>query len=479
VGLGAAVVKAASGVSLAYSQVYAARGSGQGLRETSAKRLLEAGTKRTAQAAGARLAVCVRTFENSVESGLLAELRALAQLVPLALGLIFVSAPLAVGGMAALLVFAATLSYARRHLRRAHHFAQRSALDLHAGVDELVSHLDLLRSYGAGSRALCMLRNAGTKAMRLEARAESLRAALSGGNEVLGALGLVLLIALLGRDAAPLADGTVIAFAAVFFMAYRPLRDLADARSNCVRGAVALAELDQLANHVPPTRPAAELGFRPTTLSLEDFGAARGGPRVTVQVAQGQLVGLAGPTGSGKTTLLRCILGLEAAVGRIRLDTIDCSAAGVGPGARPLAWVPQDAPLVTGTVHDNVAVFAPRQSATVDVDAALARVGATQLAQLGAEVVGPGGRPLSGGERRLVSLARAVASGHGILLLDEPTEGLDADSERRVHHALCALSEDHAVLVVSHRPNTLALCERVVRLEHEGNDASPQTLAAE
>ncbi|HMR06014.1 MAG TPA: ABC transporter ATP-binding protein [Polyangiaceae bacterium] len=480
VGLGAAVVKAVSGVSLAYSQVYAARGSGQGLREASAERLLAAGATGTPQGTGARLAVCVRTFENSVENGLLAEVRALAQLVPLALALIFVSASLAVGGMAALLVFAATLSYARRHLRRAHQSAQRSALEVHAGVDELVSHLDLLRSYGAGSRVLQMLRLAGTKAMKMEARAESLRAGLSGGNEVLGALGLVLLIVLVGHSGAFVTDGTVVAFAAVFFMAYRPLRDLADARSHCARGGVALAELDRLAHRSPTPRSAPAREFRPTSLVLQEFGAARGGPRVSVRVEQGQILGLAGPTGSGKTTLLRCILGLEASVGQLLLDGTDCHAAGVGPRERPLAWVPQDAPLVTGTIRDNVAVFALREQSAIDVDAVLARVGAQHLAALGQEIVGPGGRPLSGGERRLVSLARAVASGHGILLLDEPTEGLDSDSERLVHSALRSLSEDHAVLIVSHRSQTLELCERVVTLSSVDASADEsQRVAAE
>lgn len=450
------------------------------MREASAERLLSAGATGTPQGTGARLAVCVRTFENSVENGLLAEVRALAQLVPLALALIFVSASLAVGGMAALLVFAATLSYARRHLRRAHQSAQRSALEVHAGVDELVSHLDLLRSYGAGSRVLQMLRLAGTNAMKMEARAESLRAGLSGGNEVLGALGLVLLIALVGHTGAFVTDGTVVAFAAVFFMAYRPLRDLADARSHCARGGVALAELDQLAHRSPPPRPAPAREFRPTSLELQEFGAARGGPRVSVRVEQGQILGLAGPTGSGKTTLLRCILGLEASVGRLLLDGTECHAAGVGPSERPLAWVPQDAPLVTGTIRDNVAVFALREQSAIDVDAVLARVGAQHLAALDQQVVGPGGRPLSGGERRLVSLARAVASGHGILLLDEPTEGLDSDSERLVHSALRSLSEDHAVLIVSHRSQTLELCERVVTLSSvDGSADEPHRVAAE
>ncbi|HMR75122.1 MAG TPA: ATP-binding cassette domain-containing protein, partial [Polyangiaceae bacterium] len=144
------------------------------------------------------------------------------------------------------------------------------------------------------------------------------------------------------------------------------------------------------------------------------------------------------------------------------------------------AWVPQDAPLVTGTIRDNVAVFALREQSAIDVDAVLARVGAQHLAALGQEIVGPGGRPLSGGERRLVSLARAVASGHGILLLDEPTEGLDSDSERLVHSALRSLSEDHAVLIVSHRSQTLELCERVVTLSSVDASADEsQRVAAE
>jgi ABC-type multidrug transport system fused ATPase/permease subunit len=146
----------------------------------------------------------------------------------------------------------------------------------------------------------------------------------------------------------------------------------------------------------------------------------------------------------------------------------DLSNAELGPGARPFAWVPQDAMLVTGTILDNVALWSGDEE---HARAALEAVGAHALLARATDRVGPGGRALSGGERRLVAIARALASGSPVLLLDEPTEGLDPDAEAAVLSALVELRGTRTLIVVSHRPSVAAIAdERLSIAPSPGSD---------
>jgi ABC-type transport system involved in cytochrome bd biosynthesis fused ATPase/permease subunit len=175
------------------------------------------------------------------------------------------------------------------------------------------------------------------------------------------------------------------------------------------------------------------------------------------------MVCLKGPTGFGKTTLLRAMLGLEPALGGLAYGGVDLSRAERGPECRPFAWVPQDAPLISGTVVDNVRLIGCEAAAACD---ALTSIGASALAdRAGASRVGPGGRSLSGGERRQIALARALATELPVLLLDEPTEGLDPLAIGRVLDALRSLRGRRSVVIVSHRAEVAAVADRVVGLD--------------
>jgi ABC-type multidrug transport system fused ATPase/permease subunit len=461
IGLIGAVVKAFAGIAVSFGEVSLAGRVGTRLRARVSRALLAGGLPDAAPRVHARIAVRIREVEAATQAGMVSGLRAVAQLVPLAIALIFVSPRLAIGGVLVLVPFGLGIAALRRRWRGQSARAQTLAEELHAGVDELVAGLDLWRSYGAGERVESTLRDVGERATRAQARVDATRAALSGANEVLGALGLLGAVLVAKTFGLPLADGTLIAFAAVFFMAYRPLRDLGDARSWSVRGADALAAIDALAQDALEPLPRAKQVFPLAALEATAFGAASRGPRTSLRVAPGEIVCVLGPTGSGKTTLLRALLGLEAATGELGYADRDLTQAEVGPAARPFAWVPQDAPLVTGTIAQNVALFAGEPGAA---ERALSAIGASALLARAHDLVGPGGRALSGGERRQIAIARALASGLPVLLLDEPTEGLDPRAEAEVLRALEALRGKRSLVVVTHRPGVAAIAERRIVL---------------
>jgi ABC-type multidrug transport system fused ATPase/permease subunit len=477
IGLAGALVKAFSGVSLSFFETLLAGRVGARLREQVSRALLWGGLPDARPRVLATVSVRIREVEAATSAGVISGLRAVAQLVPLGLALIFVSPRLATAGVLILAPFALGVAALRRRWRAASSRSQGLVEELHAGVDELVGGLDLWRTYGAGERVESVIARLGDRATRAQARVDATRAALSGANEVLAALGLLGGV-LIGRALElPLGDGTFVAFAAIFFMAYRPLRDLGDARAWSSRGAIALEALDRIGASDEPTPALPERepsqAFALDELELDAFGAKSRGPRTSFRLAAGEIACVLGPTGSGKTTLLRALLGLEPSSGRLLYGARDLGAAGVGPEERPFAWVPQDAPLITGSILENVTLCGGEPARA---QRALEAIGAHDLLARAGDPVGPGGRPLSGGESRLVAIARALASRMPVLLLDEPTEGLDPDAELQVLAALSALAGERSLIVVSHRPSVAAIATQRVLL---GAAPGSSALAAE
>ena len=480
-GLLATAVKSFSGALLGFYESRFAGSVGRRLRGRTVAALLGAGSHDAPPRVLATIAVRIREVEVAAAAGALSVVRSVAQLVPLAATLIWLSPLMAAAGVLVLAPFAVLVARLRSRWRAAH--AESAALveGLHRGVDDLVRNIDLWRTYGAGSRIAEAIDETSVRATRAAARVDAARASLSGANEVLGALALLGGVTLALELGLPIGDGTLVAFAAVFFMAYRPLRDLGDGHAWCVRGVVAAEALAALTGNEtgaqapsPGCDPSAARAVAtansivhrdgdvaPRRLTLSGLGSRDRGPTTSLVLEPGELVTVVGPSGSGKTTLLRALLGLEPSVGGLRWGDQDLTLATVGPVARPFAWVPQDAPLVTDTVLRNVALHAPDDAAAM---AALEQIGASALQELREVVVGPGGRSLSGGEQRQLAIARALASGQPVLLLDEPIAGLDRDAAARVLEALTRLRGRRSLLVVTHRPEVIAIADRVVNL---------------
>jgi iron complex transport system ATP-binding protein len=186
---------------------------------------------------------------------------------------------------------------------------------------------------------------------------------------------------------------------------------------------------------------------------------------VAFRAPRGAVTALVGPNGAGKSTLLRAVLGLVPCDGDVRIDGNDVRAASPEARARTLAWVPQRSALRAALpVHAVVAQGrhahgeSPR-AARPHVDAALARVGASHLAARDMTT-------LSGGEAQCVLLARALATGAAVLLLDEPTAALDLAGALRVLGILRTLADDgHAIVAVLHGiPDALRHAHRAVVL---------------
>ena len=268
---------------------------------------------------------------------------------------------------------------------------------------------------------------------------------------------------------------------------YLPLRNLAAQFHASADGAAVAGRLLDLTEPSPPPalargrREAPDLRTAPIRLERISFRyPGRLSPAlddVDLELAAGETVALVGPSGAGKSTIASLLLGLlEPTAGAVLADGIELATVEPGTWRRQLAWLPQRPTLLRGTVAENIRLGDPAASfERVRAVAALAGAdGFVEALPEGYEtVVGDGGRPLSAGQARRLALARAFLVEAPLLILDEPTAHLDPESADRVAAAIDGFRGRCTTLLISHRSELAAHCDRIVRIEDGRAAPSP------
>jgi ATP-binding cassette subfamily C protein CydC len=189
---------------------------------------------------------------------------------------------------------------------------------------------------------------------------------------------------------------------------------------------------------------------------------------VSFTIPQGSALGVIGPTGSGKSSLLNALLRFwEFEEGTITLGGVPIRQLS-GEQARGLCTViAQQTHLFNTSITENLRIAKP-DATEAEMRAALGDAGILEeveaMPQGLATMVGEFGTALSGGQARRIAIARAFLKGAPILLLDEPTEGLDAAAERNVLAALARLMRGRTTLLITHRPQALRGIDRILEL---------------
>ncbi|MGL9750392.1 MAG: heme ABC transporter ATP-binding protein/permease CydC [Symbiopectobacterium sp.] len=190
---------------------------------------------------------------------------------------------------------------------------------------------------------------------------------------------------------------------------------------------------------------------------------------ITLDIAPGEHIALLGRTGCGKSTLLQLLT-----------RAWDCDAGSITLNGLPLAqWsepalrdmmgvVPQRIHIFSATLRDNLLLAAP-QASDAQLSQQLEQVELGNLLETPEGLnawIGEGGRQLSGGEQSRLGLARALLHPAPLVLLDEPTEGLDADTEQKILHLLRENTQGKTVIIITHRLHDLVYLDRICVLDN-------------
>jgi thiol reductant ABC exporter CydD subunit len=345
---------------------------------------------------------------------------------------------------------------------------------------DLVAGLETLRAFGRAEAGARSIGDAGER-YRRETMATLRLGFLSAlVLELLATLGTALVAVTVGVQ---LAAGALALEAGltVLILApelYAPLRELGAQYHAGADGLAAAERILDVLDAAPsvvvrePLRAAPDPASTPVTLDDVRFGyAGRGEPVLdgaTMTLAPGLTTALIGPSGAGKTTIARLVARLaDPASGVVACGGVDLRDVEPRAWRARVAWVPQRCTLFAGSVEDNVRLARPDAPAG-DVARALRAAGAEELvAALPDGVrtrVGDGGRRLSAGQKRRLALARAFLDDAPLVVLDEPTAHLDPDSAAAIEEVIARLAEGRTVLLVTHRAELAARCDRVLEL---------------
>ena len=300
-------------------------------------------------------------------------------------------------------------------------------------------------------------------------------------SETLGILIMISVLFVGGRQV--LAAGGMeaedfIRFLVILFGILQPIKSLAELHNNVQIALASGTRVFEIVDHPAEIPERADALRKPTFDGLIEYDAIsfRYAPEeplvlhdVSFTIEKNQTVALVGPSGAGKSTLAQLLPRFyDVEGGAIRIDGIDTRDLALEDLRRLIGVVSQDVTLFNDTVRNNIAYGLP-EVADERIEAAAETANAMEFIRglpLGLDtIVGERGFRLSGGERQRLSIARALLANPPILVLDEATSSLDAESEALIQGALDRLMQDRTVLSIAHRLATVRKADKILVIE--------------
>ena len=347
-----------------------------------------------------------------------------------------------------------------------------------AVLDENVTMMPAIKSFTREMFESDRYAQASNRLLALELKQQRIQSALGPGTQWLASLGIlgVLWLAQDKVGAGTLSAGGLVAFLLYSATLTRPVSSMADFYGRTQHARAALARVMEVLNAAPEAvagvampaliAPRGSIEFQHVSFAYP--GREPVLTNFNLRVEGGETVAITGENGSGKSTLVHLLMRLHTpSSGSIRIDGVDISQVDLSSLRSQIALVPQFTLLFNGTVYDNIAYG--RLGAAIDEVAAAAKLAQAdgfirELPQGYGTIIGDQGVRLSGGQRQRIALARALLKDAPILIFDEATAMFDPEGERDLLAACAPVLKGRTVLLITHRPASLALADRVVQM---------------
>jgi ABC-type multidrug transport system fused ATPase/permease subunit len=355
----------------------------------------------------------------------------------------------------------------------------RSHAEMFATLEENIGMLPAIKSFTREAHESERFQLSNAKLLRVAKRQLLLQSLLAPAVHLLAGLGLLLLLYLgsleVQRGALQTAD--LVSILLYGMLLTRPMSGLAGVYGSVQAARGAAERLIEVFGVQPEPNDSGAPALAPVSGRIQwqdiHFAYPNRAPvfsGLDLEIDAGETVALTGDNGSGKSTLIHLLMRFaDPDAGRVLVDGVDIRDVSIASLRGQIGLVAQHVLLLNGTVRENIAYGCP----DADQDALIAAAKAAQahafisrLPDAYDTVIGDQGIRLSGGQRQRLSLARALLKDPPILVLDEATAMFDPDGEAAFIEDCRAALAHRTVILITHRPASLALADRVLRLHH-------------
>jgi len=380
-----------------------------------------------------------------------------------------------------------------RSLKRANRRALQELSSLYEHLEETFSSMKVIKAFTMESRERSRFHQASKQYYRRSMKIafyDSIVSPLTESMGVVVIMGVVMAggylvlnnqVHLFGIRVSdePLSHGMLTAFYAMLLGVIDPFRRLSGVFNHLQRAAAASDRvyemLDRKSLVVDPPVPdklpqrLGKIHFRDVSFSYTPEELVL--DQVDLYVEPGETIAIVGPNGCGKSTLMNLAARFyDPGEGAVTIDGVDLRNVKLRDLRRRFGVVTQETLLFDDTVANNIRFGSPGATQQ-QVEQAARKAHAhgfvtKKLADGYQTLCGAGGRRLSGGQRQRLALARAILRDPEILILDEATSQIDIESERLIHEVLEKFMQDRTTFMITHRPSTLALADRIVVMDH-------------
>jgi ATP-binding cassette subfamily B protein len=363
----------------------------------------------------------------------------------------------------------AVVYYLTRRIKKASREVRKKESELVSVVQEVLTSVRVVKAFAREDFEVTRFESQSLENVETALEARSIKAKLSPIVDVMVAAGTCLVLAYGARLAlsGQISGGVLIVFLLYLGKMYKPMRDLSKSTDTVSKAVVGyerieeVLEIEARVRDLPGARKAprfkGKIEFDHVNFAYDDKIPVL--KDLSFETEAGQVAAIVGPSGVGKSTIISLIPRLyDPQSGTIKIDGVDIRRYKLKTLREQISFVLQETLLFHTSVWENIAYGKPDASPDQIIRAAKqanAHEFIVQLSEGYGTMVGERGVTLSGGQRQRIAIARAIVRNTPILVLDEPTTGLDSSSEQAVIEALERLMKGKTCIVVAHHLSTI------------------------